>query len=489
MTHQNHILAMSVSITYFVAQLATGTSVSVASLFSLAILFGLYSVWAAGGLSTAPGALNAILIGKFLLIGIVLKTMMWDPADKNLLAADSTAAVMAIGFLGLWIGTSIQAYLPAPRNPFVPCIADPRMFLALTLVFVVLGYGGYAVGLSPDLAGEGMQTGGALGIARVFGSLKSFAIVPALFFAWARRSPRFMSHPLPMVVLCIGIVGGVFSTGKLEAMEPLVFWLLVGTLRYGVRDRRILTLGALAAFYYAAIVYPYAQYVRFHGGRQGSLSARVQSMKEVFWQVATDSEFRHSVIEKEDDQNSSYLGSESLKPFGRLAMVGQADRLVAATIQLQSWTGWFTVKRGIELASPSFINAEKPVFGAGNYMGHITGEVTPQDNTTQVSYGVMATFFNAFSYIGVSVGTVVFFSCFYYLIRLFFGSCNATVSPSESTMWFVFIVATFQHSLVEETVSGLMTCGNVYLAIVAICMMARVVCLLLPKYAGAELYQ
>ena len=337
---------MSVSITYFVAQLATGTSVSVASLFSLAILFGLYSVWAAGGLFTAVGALNAILIAKFLLIGIVLKIMMWDPADKNLLAADSTAAVMAIGFLGLWIGTSIQRHLPAPRDPFMPQFTDPRMYFALTLVFLVLGYSGYAVGLSPDLAGEGIQTGGALGIARVFGGLKSFAIVPALFYAWARQSSRFMTHPLPLLVLSIGIVGGIFSTAKLEAMEPLVFWLLVGSLRYGLRDKRILIVGAMAALYYAAIVYPYSQYVRNHGGRQGSLSVRLSSMKDALWLVVTDNGFRKTVLEKGEDINSSYLGNETLRPFGRLAMVGQADRLVAATIQQQSWTGWYTVKRG-----------------------------------------------------------------------------------------------------------------------------------------------
>jgi hypothetical protein len=360
------------------------------------------------------------------------------------------------------------------------------MYLALTLVFLVSGYGGYAVGLSPGLAGEGIQTGGVLGIARVFGGLKSFAIVPALFYAWARHSSRFMTHPLPLLVLSIGIVGGIFSTAKLEAMEPVVFWLLVGSLRYGLRDKRILMLGAMAVLYYAAIVYPYSQYVRNHGGRQGSLSGRVSSMKDALWLVVTDNGFRQTVLERGDDPNSSYLGNETLKPFGRLAMVGQADRLVAATIQQQSWTGWYTVKHDLQLAIPSFIYAEKPIFGAGNYLGHITGEVGPQDVTTQVSYGVMATFFNAFSYSGVFLGTIVFFCCFYYLQRLFLGDPHATVSPSESTMWFVFIVSTFQHSLVEETVAGLMTSWNVLVVLIATCVMARFICPLLPKYVATE---
>ncbi len=486
MKHQNHILVLSVSIMYLVGQLATGTSAYVASLFSLAILFGLYSAWAAGGLFTAVGALNAILVAKFLLIGIVLKIMIWDPADKNLLAADSTAAVMAIGFLGVWIGTLIQRYLPAPREPFIPEISGARMYLALTLVFLFFGCCGYWVGLSPDLAGEGIQTGGVLGIARVLGGMRSFAIVPALFYAWTRRSSRFMSHPLPLLVLIISVAGGIVSTGKQEAMEPLVFWILVGSLRYGLRDKRILVLGTLGVLYYAAIVYPYSQYVRSHGGRQGSLSVRVSSMKDVLWLVVADNGFRHDVVANTDDQNSSYLGNKTLKPFGRLAMVGEADKLVAATIQKQSWTGWDTITWGFKLATPSFIYPDKPIFGSGNYLAHIAGEAGSQDKTTQTGYGVMANMFNAFSYWGVFLGTIVFFSSFYYVLQLFFCTPRCDMSPTEPTLWFCFIVASFQHSLVEQDVAGLIASVNLLVVVWALCMAARFMCSLLPKHMSIQ---
>ena len=137
MKHQNHILLLSTSLLYFLGQVATGTDVYVAFLFSAAILFGLYSVWAAGGLLTAFGALNAILIAKFLLIGIALKIVILDPADRNLLAAESTGAVMAIGFLGLLIGTAVQRHLPTPRTPFIPEVGGASMYLALTIVFLI----------------------------------------------------------------------------------------------------------------------------------------------------------------------------------------------------------------------------------------------------------------------------------------------------------------------------------------------------------------
>ena len=486
MKHQDHILILATSLLYFLGQLATGASVYVAFLFSAAILFGLYSVWCAGGLFTAFGALNAILIAKFLLIGIALKILVLDPADRNLLSPESTAAVMALGFLGLLIGTAIQHRLPAPRTPFIPGIGSANMYLALTIVFLIFGYGGYLVALGPDLAGEGIQTGGALGIARLLGTLKSFSIVPSLYFAWARQSSRFLSDPLVIVVLVIGVVGGIFTTGKQDAMEPLVFWILVGALRYGVRDKRLWALGVAGVFYYATIVYPYSQYVRFHGGREGGLSSRSQVMKDVFWQVATDREFRNTLLSKTDDPNGSYLGNETLKPFGRLAMVGQADKLVAATIQQRAWTGWHTLTWGFELAIPSFMYPDKPIFGTGNYLGHITGEVGRQDTTTQVSYGVMANFFNAFSFSGAFLGTLVFFCGFYYTLQLFFSNPRWTTSPAGSTLWFLFLVAAFQHHLVEESVAGLIASLSVTFVVLAMYMTARSICPFLPRHLNAR---
>jgi hypothetical protein len=458
----------------------------VAFLFSAAILFGLYSVWAAGGLLTAFGALNAILIAKFLLIAIALKVLILDPADKNLLSAESTAAVMAIGFLGLLIGTAVQRRLPAPRTPFIPEVGGASMYLALTIVFLIFGYGGYLVGLGPDLAGEGLQTGGVLGFARLLGSLKSFAVVPALYFAWARQSPRFLSDPLVIVVLAIGVIGGIFTTSKLDAMEPLVLWILVGALRYSIRDKRVLALAAAGVFYYATIVYPYSQYVRSHGGREGSLSARVQIVKDVFLQVVTDSDFRNTLLAKTEDPNGSYLGNDTLKPFGRLAMVGEADKLVAATIQQRVRTEWRTITWGLELALPSFIYPGKPIYGPGNYLAHITGEVGPKDATTQVGYGVMANFFNAFSLPGVFLGTLVFFCSFYYVLRIFFSNPRWTTSPTGSTLWFLLLVDTFQHSLVEESVAGLIASLNVAVVVLAMYMVARFICPLLPGYATVK---
>ena len=110
-------------------------------------------------------------------------------------------------------------------------------------------------------------------------------------------------------------------------------------------------------------------------------------------------------------------------------MVGEADRLGSATERQQAFTGWETITWGFKLLTPSFLYAKKPTMEAGNYLGHIVGDIGPSDTETQVSYGVMANLYNAFSFIGVLVGTLVFFAGFYYWIRTFLGNRDGMAYP------------------------------------------------------------
>jgi hypothetical protein len=205
--------------------------------------------------------------------------------------------------------------------------------------------------------------------------------------------------------------------------------------------------------YYSVIVFPYSQYVRHNGGREGTLEQRAAITKDIFLRILNDPTFRAETTERATA--NSYFDKPALAPFNRLAMVGEADRLVAGTEHQKAFTGWETINWGFKLLMPSFLSPDKPVFEAGNYLGHIVNDVGPTDETTQISYGVMANFYNAFGLVGVFLGSSLFFAGFYYWIRMFLGDARWTGRPTTSALWFIWIVATFQHSIVESTVSGL----------------------------------
>jgi hypothetical protein len=451
-THARLLAVLGVPGFFLVAQLATGTDTVVSFLFAAAILFGVMAIFAGGGFSSAFGCLNAILIAKFLIFGLAVKILLAEPADGPLRSPLTTGWVMALGFLGLFLGTKLQSHFHCPQSWAMNPIGD-EMLLSFSIVIVVISYFSYFISMVPQTQGEGLQTGGWVGIAKAFSALKSFAIVPPMLYLWKQKTRLWMTHPVILTLFTWSVIVGIFSTSKEDALAPLACYVLVGFLRYGVRDMRLWTLGFVILSYYAFIIYPYSQYVRFVGGRAGTFTQRAEITKDVFFRIATDSNFRTATSEKV--AGVAYFEEPQLSPFSRLAMVGEADRLIDATARQQAFTGWETIVWGFKMLPPSFLVPDKPVFQAGNRLAHIAGDVGSADTTTQVSYGVMANFYNAFGLPGVFIGTALFFAGFYYWVRVFLGEVRWSGAPDISALWFIWLIASFQHSIVESAVSGL----------------------------------
>ena len=474
------VVVLAITSFYLLGQILTGTEPAVASLFCLAILFGVLSIFAGGGLRSAYGCLNAILIAKFLLIGIAIKIILLQPADGTLNAPRTTALVMAIGFAGLFVGTMIQSQLHCPQFWSMNRPISNRMLLSFSMVLFVAGYLGYFAAMIPATQGEGIQTGGWLGIARALGALKSLTIVPVLLYLWRTNARRWLTHPVIIGMLMWSTVIGLFTTTKQDAMEPLAFYAFIGFLRYGWRDMRLWSLVSLGSLYFAVIVFPYSQYVRHAGGRDGSFEHRAEITRDAFWRMNSNPEFRSTIVERVS-KNASYFDLAPLAPFTRFAMVGEADNLISATERKQAFTGWETVTWGFKLLTPSFLYPEKPIFEAGNYLGHIGGEVNPSDKTTQISYGVMANLYNAFSFAGVAIGTTLFFAGFYYWIRIFLGDAGSDGMPTTSTLWFIWLIAFYQHSIAESSLAGLIASLQFPVVVALLYTSAKALCIFFPQ--------
>jgi len=310
--------------------------------------------------------------------------------------------------------------------------------------FVILFFQtGYAVTLA----------GGFWGIAHQFESIEGFCVAPAMYYAWSSGSRRFLSHPLVLGILAAELAYGIASTNKQGMMEPLLCYLGVGFIRLGLRSKTLWVLIGVGAFLYVTLLYPYSQYVRSHGGRDGSLAERLEVIQNVFMSLTTDSGFREAV-DSQITMGDTYLGKDSLQPISRLAMIGEADRLIAATDATQSYTGWATIVTGLELMVPSFLMPDKPLGGGGNFLGHIAGDLAPDDMATQVSYGFMANLYNAFGLSGVFIGTIIFIASFFYMLSLWFAQQSLNFTPWGSSIWYLLIGMMFEHGLIESTIAN-----------------------------------
>jgi hypothetical protein len=443
-----------VAVCYWLVLLVTGTDLVDSSLLTVAITFGLLSIDAAGGIKTTPGLLNFVLILKFILIAVTIKALTWQPSDSILRAPHTTCEVMAVGFFALYLGSWIYRYATKIKG-LVTDVTDSQLYLVLTIVFSVACLGSTIAVLIFQTSYDTNLSGGFWGIAHQFEVTTSFCVVPAMYYAWSSGSKQFLSHPLVLSILLIELAIGVALTTKQGMMEPMLCYLAVGFIRYGWRSKAVWGIVAFGGLCYLLIVYPYSQYVRNHGGRDGTLQERLQTIQDVFFSVSTDADFRDAA-ESSTAFGENYLGKESLRPISRFAMIGEADRLIAATDDTQSYTGWETITNGLKLMVPSFLIADKPTSGGGNFLGHIAGDLAPDDTSTQVSYGIMANLYNAFGLTGVLVGTVIFISIFYYVLRIWFATPDLSFSPWGSSIWYVLLGMLFEHSLVEAPIGNIL---------------------------------
>jgi hypothetical protein len=442
------------AVCYWLAMLVTGTDLVDASLLTTAIVFGLLSIGAAGGIKTAPGLLNFVMILKFVLIAVTLKALTWQASDSILRAPHTTCEVMAVGFFALYLGSWLYRYTTKIKG-LVTDVTDSQLYLVLTIVFSLACLGSTIAILIFQTSYDKNLSGGLWGIAHQFEVTTSFCVVPAMYYAWSSGSKQFLSHPLVLTILMVELALGVALTTKQGMMEPMLCYLSVGFIRYGWRSKAVWGIVGFGTLCYLLIVYPYSQYVRNHGGRDGSLQERLQAIQEVFFSVSTDSEFR-DVAESSTAFGESYLGKESLRPISRFAMIGEADRLIAATDEMQSYTGWETITDGLQLMVPSFLLPDKSLIGGGNFLGRIAGDVASDDLSTQISYGIMANFYNAFGLTGVLLGTTIFIAIFFYVLRIWFATPDLSFGPWGSSIWYLLLSMLFEHSLVEAPVGNIL---------------------------------
>ena len=202
---------------------------------------------------------------------------------------------------------------------------------------------------------------------------------------------------------------------------------------------------------YTTFIYPYSQYGRYVVKDYSSVTERAIAMSNFLSKMVYDQEY-FNIINNSIDKYESNKKDEKYLPipssFSRLAMVSEADRLIAASTNSEQ-TGWKTISWGFNMVLPRFLNSDKPIFAANNYLAHLVGELGARDFTTQVSYGFMANFYNAFGLIGVFFGSLLLISSLYYWLSWFFGK------QTNLNIWGILVIGEYNHPLTEQSVAGI----------------------------------
>ncbi len=442
-------------------QLLLGGETGPSMMLAGATYFGLLAVHEAGAL-TALGILNLVLLGRMLLGAYVAKNViLLQPITADLLAPESTAAVMLLGFLAVWLATALTRRF-VPTIPWFTRHSDVnhlRSILLLMLFASVIS--SVAVRFNAGDTGEAL-TGGVWGIAKALNSVRNLSLPVLMLYLWRLGTHRWLMHPATLALLALLFIIGVLSSSKQAMAEPILFFILMAIARYGWRHPIGWVVVPIGILIFQFFIYPISQYARNAGGTYKDPVEAAIATGDIVASYITEPSFREYVMQHATsgghwDDGTAYL-PEKLVAMGRVALVGEADRLISAS-DVYEFTGWDTITNSILLAVPHFLLPNKPQSGSGNYLARYSGDLPPTDTLTQVSYGFMANAYNAF---GMSwVFPLSFITSLLVLVPIaLISSGRAFDSP-----WTMFAIVSIHQTYVESSFSGLF--GAVNLVILA----------------------
>jgi hypothetical protein len=408
------------------------------------------------GALTAIGILNFVLVARVLLGAFIAKNLVLiQPVTANLLSPDSTAAVMLLGFLAVWLAT-IAATRLVPAIPWFRRHEDLKHLRSILLFMLFASIiSSVAVRFSAT-DGEAL-TGGAWGVAKALNSVRNLSLPILMLYLWRTGTQKWLLHPATVALTLFLFVIGVLSNSKQSMAEPLVFFIMMALARYGWRHPVVWIVVPLGIAVFQFFIYPISQYARNAGGTYKDPVEAAIATGDIVGSYVTDPAFRdfvrqHATTGGHWDDGTSYL-PEKLVAMGRVALVGEADRLISAS-NVYQYTEWDTITNSILVAVPHFLLPNKPQSGSGNFLARYSGDLPPTDVSTQVSYGFMANAYNAF---GMSwVFPLSLITALLVLIPLALISSG----PAYGSPWAMFAIVSIHQTYIESSFSGLFGAFN-----------------------------
>jgi hypothetical protein len=439
-------------------QVLLGDEVSNSLLMAGAAFFGLLAVLDAGVL-TAIGILNLLLVGRILLGAFVVKNaFLLEPITGGMLAPETTSAVMFLGFSAVWLATVFVRRFVRPVPLFETVVRPDRLHALLWIVFafgVVL-----AVVLKASSSSDDVAAGGLWGVAKALANTRSLALPILMLLLWNLGTRKWLLHPLVLLVGLVLFLMGVVSTSKQAMAEPILFYVVMAIARNGWRHPIAWIFVPISALVFQSFIYPIAQFSRSHGGQYKNPMVAAEAVSENVVDFVTNSSFREYVRNTETDgghwdDGTAYLPKQWVSA-GRVALVGEADRLISTSDVFQ-YTRWDTIVNSLLIAVPHFLYPQKPQQGSGNYLARYAGDLTEDDQTTQVSYGFMANAFNAFGMLYVLPLTWI--TALFTLLPV----ALITNGPAHRSPWAMFALVSLHQAYIESSFSGLFGAFNVFI--------------------------
>ena len=392
-------------------QLLCGTSIAYALLIFLFLVLSVQTVRALGGLGTLMGACVGFLVFQHVVFSQICKLAFGQAADSDLTRPIETAGVYCVGMFGIYVAARTAPRLSYRNSgPLFRLELDPQR---LFLLAIVTGVFAIVRQVAISVAGADSDTGGT-SVGGVLGPLRTLIFLAPLSVAAAtghtiltsrgRRSIGAINGTVMGISLLFGIVG---AGRQLMASSILIYLMTCIAFRYRFKARHyvVLLVGAYLAQF---VLFPYALYARSYV-RSGDFNKNVAVAGTLFVDILSNP-VKYQQMQQEKDAKAESVAWRRCLYYGkpeptldRFSLIVVTDAIIDTTL-VKGTTGTESIKPGIDMILPRFLNPDKPILSTGNYLGHrANGLVGKYDFVTQITTGFIPDAFSSYSWPGVAV--------------------------------------------------------------------------------------
>lgn len=406
--------------------------------FLFVVLSGL-AFNAGGGLTRPSGTYVFFFATLGVIIGLIWKAVLGEPAQSNLLSPYLTMYIYVVGMAMMLFAAYLSRKFKLRRTILSNILPDHKIQTATI---------GCTVTAFVIVALEFTVPGGNGSVLAALNQLNHFfplAIILGVIHTMKRTGGR---QSVNMPVLLAGtflFVSGVIGFSKEGMLGPFVAWgLAAGSQRYRM-SRGQIVIGIVGVVFIFRYLVPFSQYGR--NFKQGSFGVDAHTAVVLLSNLGeVRKEYLASAQDYDEDRLYGYYNT-SQGFFDRLQMITIDDALNNHTENFGTY-GLEPLVNGFENVVPHFIWKDKPSILIGNAYAHEIGLLGTEDESTGVSFTSMSTAYHMIGWPGV----IFLAPIMWFILFWVFDSLCGDVRKAP---WGLVVMLIFSHSAPEGDVTSI----------------------------------
>jgi hypothetical protein len=431
----------------------TGASFALGCFFFVIVSALTFNV--AGGFTHPSGGYIFFYATLTVIIGLVWKVVLGEPADSNLQNPQLTIGVFLSGITMMLLAAYLSTKLRTKRAILGKLVTDVNMQTATVGCMIA----GLVLTFVPYLVEGG--SGSVISALNQLNRFFAMAIILGVIHT-IRRSGGTRSVNLPILVSgSVLFATGILGYSKEGIITPFLCWIIAASSqRYKVSRAQIVGAILTTVFVFRYLV-PYAQYGRAF--REDSVLANFQVSLSLLSELGY---VRQQYLDDQAYYIENGVGGYYNTPqgfFDRLQALAMDDALIEHTSQFGTF-GLYPIIASFENLVPHFIWKDKPTVFFGNLYAHEIGILEDVDFTTGISFSPTAEAFHLAKWTGI----FLLAPALWLLLFVVFDSLCGDVRRSP---WGLLAIVSFGHVAPEGGVSqipyalGYIVLGIVFAAV------------------------